>query len=119
MGKPLEAKETGEMCPECNNPLVKRKGKYGEFVACSNYPSCKYIKQEPKTIVELIDCPICEGKIVEKKTKKGKLFYGCNNYPTCNYALWDKPTGSYCPECNGILVSKSKKIKCVNCDFEK
>ncbi len=111
--------ETGEMCPECGNPLVKRKGKYGEFVACSNYPNCKYIKQDEKKIIEIIDCPICEGKIVEKKTKKGKLFYGCNNYPSCNYALWDKPTGSYCPECNGILVAKSKKIKCVNCDFEK
>jgi len=113
------AEETGELCPECGNPLVKRKGKYGEFVACSNYPNCKYIKQEAKKIVEIIDCPICSGKIVEKKTKKGKLFYGCNNYPTCNYALWDKPTGNYCPECNGILVIKSKKIKCVNCDFEK
>lgn len=111
--------QTGEMCPECNNPLVKRKGKYGEFVACSNYPTCKYIKQEPKKITEIIDCPICEGKIIEKKTKRGKLFYGCNNYPTCNYALWDKPTGSYCPNCNGLLVLKNKKIKCVNCEFEK
>lgn len=110
--------QTGEMCPECNNPLVIRKGKYGEFTACSNYPNCKYIKQEPKKIVEIMDCPICEGKIVEKKTKKGKLFYGCNNYPNCNYALWDKPTGNYCPNCNGILVSKNKKIKCVNCEYE-
>ena len=110
--------ETGEMCPECGNALVFRKGKYGKFIACSNYPECKYIKQEPKTIVEIIDCPICEGKIVEKKTKKGKLFYGCNNYPNCNYALWDKPTGKYCPECNSILVLKGKKIKCVNCEHE-
>ena len=110
--------ETGEMCPECGNALVYRKGKYGKFIACSNYPECKYIKQEPKTVVEIIDCPICEGKIVEKKTKKGKLFYGCNNYPSCNYALWDKPTGKYCPECNSILVLKGKKIKCVNCEYE-
>lgn len=112
-------KETGEICPECGSPLVIRKGKYGEFTACSNYPNCKYIKQEPKEIKEFIDCPICEGKIVEKKTRKGKIFYGCNNYPKCNYALWDKPTGHYCPQCNGILVEKGKKIKCVNCDFEK
>ena len=110
--------ETGEMCPECGNALVYRKGKYGKFIACSNYPECKYIKQEPKTVVEIIDCPICEGKIVEKKTKKGKLFYGCNNYPSCNYALWDKPTGKYCSECNSILVLKGKKIKCVNCEYE-
>ena len=66
-----------------------------------------------------MDCPICEGKIVEKKTRKGKIFYGCNNYPTCNYALWDKPTGDYCPNCHGILVAKNRKIKCVNCDYEK
>ena len=112
-------KETGETCPECGNPLVIRKGKYGEFTACSNYPKCKYIKQEPKKIKEFIDCPICEGKIVEKKSRRGKIFYGCNNYPDCNYALWDKPTGNYCPECNGILVEKGKKIKCVNCDFTK
>ncbi len=111
--------ETGEDCPECGSPLVIRKGKYGSFTACSNYPSCKYIKQEPKKVVEIMDCPICEGKIVEKKTRKGKIFYGCNNYPTCNYALWDKPTGDYCPNCHGILVAKNKKIKCVNCDYEK
>ena len=112
-------KETGELCPECNSPLVIRKGKYGEFTACSNYPACKYIKAEPKVIKEFIDCPICEGRIIEKKSRKGKLFYGCNNYPKCDYALWDKPTGSYCPECNSILVEKGKKIKCVNCDFIK
>ena len=112
-------KETGELCPECNNPLVIRKGKFGEFTACSNYPSCKFIKQEPKEIKAFIDCPICEGKIVEKKTRKGKIFYGCDNYPKCNYALWDKPTGNYCPDCNGLLVEKGKKIKCVNCEFSK
>ena len=71
--------ETGEICPECGNPLVIRKGKYGEFTACSNYPECKYIKKEEKKIVEVMDCPKCKtGKIVEKTTKKGKIFYGCN-----------------------------------------
>ena len=85
--------ETGEMCPLCNNPLVIRKGKYGKFTACSNYPECKYIKKEEKVVVEVCDCPECGGKVVEKKTKKGKIFYGCNNFPKCTYATWDKPDG--------------------------
>lgn len=109
---------TGEDCPECGSPLVIKKGKYGQFVACSNYPKCKYIKTEKKEIIEVADCPKCGGKIVEKKTRKGKIFYGCNNYPKCDYALWDKPTGALCPKCNSILVWKSNKIKCSSCDYE-
>ena len=86
-------KETGENCPNCGSPLVIRKGKYGEFAACSNYPSCKYIKKEEKKIIEIMKCPKCSnGMVIEKKTKRGKIFYGCNNYPKCDYATWDKPT---------------------------
>ena len=82
-------KETGELCPECNNKLIIKKSKYGEFVACSNYPTCKYIKKEkPK---EVGKCPECGNSIVEKKTRKNKIFYGCSNYPTCKYATWEKP----------------------------
>ena len=112
-------KETGETCPECGSPLVIRKGKFGEFTACSNYPNCKYIKQEERKIVEICDCPKCDGKIVEKKTRKGKIFYGCNNYPKCDFALWDKPTGELCPNCNSLLVEKKKGIACSSCDYEK
>ena len=108
--------ETGEMCPECGNPLVVRKGKYGSFIACSNYPECKYIKKEEKTINEICDCPKCGHKIVEKKTKKGKIFYGCNNYPKCTYALWDKPTGEVCSKCGGLMVEKSGEKYCPECD---
>ncbi len=86
-----EAEETGEICPECGNSLVIRSGKYGKFTACSNYPTCKYIKKDEKKIVEICKCPECDGTIVEKRTKKGKIFYGCNNYPKCKYATWDKP----------------------------
>ena len=87
-----KAEETGETCPDCGNPLVIRSGKYGKFTACSNYPKCKYVKKEEKQIVEICKCPECEnGMVVEKKTKKGKLFYGCNNYPKCKYATWNKP----------------------------
>ncbi len=111
--------ETGEMCPLCGNPLVKRKGKYGEFVACSNYPNCKYIKKDVVEVVEVIDCPNCSGKIIEKHSKKGKLFYGCNNYPKCKTAYWDKPTGEKCPKCSEMLVEKKGTIKCSKCDYIK
>ena len=83
--------ETGEMCHLCGNPLVVRSGKYGKFVACSNYPNCKYVKKKEKQVVEICKCPECDGMIVEKTTKKGKVFYGCNNYPKCKYATWNKP----------------------------
>lgn len=112
-----EAKETGEVCPECGKPLVIRKGRYGEFTACSGYPSCKYVKTEPRVEEEIIDCPNCGGKIVEKRSKRGKVFYGCNNYPTCKTAYWDKPIGKLCPECKSMLTQKGKKIKCSSCDY--
>ena len=109
--------ETGELCPNCNSPLVIRKGKYGKFTACSNYPECKYIKQEEKEIKEICDCPVCDGKIVEKKSRRGKVFYGCNNYPKCKEAYWDEPVGRLCPECNSMLTKKKDKIKCSKCDY--
>lgn len=111
--------ETGEKCPECGNPLVIRKGRYGEFVACSNYPECKYIKKEEKEEVEVMDCPLCDGKIIERKTRRGKIFYGCNHYPKCKFASWDKPLEEKCPECGKFLVEKNGKIKCSECDYQK
>lgn len=114
-----EPEKTGEVCPNCGNPLVIRKGKYGEFVACSNYPECKYIKKEEKEVVEVMDCPECSGKIIERKTKRGKIFYGCNNYPKCKFASWDKPVEGKCPECGKYLVEKDGKIKCSSCEYVK
>lgn len=111
--------ETGEKCPECGNPLVIRKGKYGEFVACSNYPECKYIKKEEKEDIIICDCPNCDGKIIEKKSRRGKIFYGCNNYPKCKTAYWDKPINEKCPECGKMLVEKNGKIKCSECDYKR
>lgn len=110
--------ETGEKCPECGSPLVIRKGKYGEFIACSNYPTCKYIKKENKqTEKEIIcKCPKCEGNIIVRKTKKGKEFYGCDNFPKCKYASWYKPTGDKCPKCNDLLVIKNGEVICPTCD---
>ena len=113
------AKETGETCPDCGSPLVVRKGKFGEFVACSNYPTCKYIKKEKKEVKEIIKCPKCGGTIVEKTTRKGKVFYGCDNYPKCKVATWDIPTGETCPKCDFLLVDKKGTITCSNCDYVK
>ncbi len=114
-----EPEKTGEVCPNCGNPLVIRKGKYGEFVACSNYPECKYIKKSEKEVVEVMDCPECSGKIIERKTKRGKVFYGCNNYPKCKFASWDKPVDGKCPDCGKYLVEKDGKIKCSSCEYVK
>ena len=114
-----EAEETGEDCPECGNPLVYRKGKYGKFIACSNFPKCRYIKNDERIQKEICDCIKCDGKIVEKKSKRGRVFYGCNNYPKCKEAYWDIPSGEKCLNCGNMLVIKNKKIKCSNCDYEK
>lgn len=113
--------ETGELCPNCNSPLVYKQSRYGKFIACSNYPECKYIKSEKqeKPVVEIMNCPHCDGKIVEKTTRKGKIFYGCNNYPKCKTATWDKPTGELCPNCHELLVESKTGIKCSSCDYTK
>ncbi len=112
-----EPEKTGEDCPNCGSPLVIRVGRFGPFTACSNYPNCKYIKQEPRQEQIICDCPNCDGKIVLKRSKKGKVFYGCNNYPKCKTAFWDQPTGDKCPNCGQMLVTKGKKVKCSSCDY--
>lgn len=111
--------ETGEICPNCGKVLVIRKGRYGKFIACSNYPECKYIKKEEKEVKTIMNCPKCEGEIIEKTTRKGKIFYGCSNYPKCNFALWDKPVNEFCPKCGEVLTEKKDKIKCSSCDYVK
>ena len=110
---------TGELCPECNSDLVIRKGKYGEFVACSNYPTCKYIKKEEKEVKEVktvAECPKCHKDIVERKTKRGKIFYGCSGYPKCDYATWYRPTGEVCDKCGNLIVNKNNIDVCEECE---
>ena len=116
-----EDEETGEVCPNCGKPMVIKNGRYGKFEACSGYPECKYIKpKEKEPLNEVCDCPKCGGKIVERKTKKGKIFYGCGNFPKCKVAVWDKPTGELCPECHNLIVTdKDGIIKCSSCDYKK
>ncbi len=114
-----EAEETGENCPNCGSPLVIRNGRYGEFIACSNYPECKYIKKEEKIDEVICSCPNCDGQIIEKKSRRGKVFYGCNKYPKCKTAYWDKPVNRKCPECGGMLVEKKTgKVYCSECNTE-
>jgi len=105
-------------CPECQSAMVIRFGRYGKFYACSTFPECRHTepleKNKPKSLG--IACLKCkEGDIVSKRTKRGKIFYGCNRYPACDFALWYKPTGETCKECNSLLVqSKKDKITCSN-----
>ena len=119
--KKTEPEETGEKCPNCGCNLVIKRSKYGKFVACSNYPECKYIKNDKpeRQAVEIMDCPKCNGKVVEKKTKRGKIFYGCNNYPKCDFASWDKPSIELCPNCHTNLVEKKDGLVCPTCNYKK
>ena len=119
-------KETGEMCPNCGRPLVIRESRFGEFVGCSGYPECKTIISKPKSVGVKCPKPGCEGEIIEKRSKRGKIFYGCDKYPECNFVSWDKPLDRQCPKCNSMLaektlVGKSQGIKCSNaeCDYKK
>ena len=114
-----EVAKTGEDCPECGHPLVIRNGRYGEFVACSNFPKCRYIKPSERVKKVITKCLNCDGQIIEKLTRRGKLFYGCDNYPECKSAYWYKPTGDKCPECGHMLVEKRDKVICSSCDYGK
>ena len=122
VNKKVLIEETDKKCPECNSPLVIRLGRFGKFYACSNFPECKHTKPFPPPSMG-IKCPKCkEGEIVERKTRKGKIFYGCNHFPKCKFATWNKPNGELCPKCKEPLVEmKSGQIKCSNkdCDYTK
>lgn len=105
-----ETKSLEEICPKCGSRLVERHGKYGPFAACSNYPQCKYIKKERKDTG--ISCPEgCGGTIIQRKTRKGKLFYGCSHYPKCKYATWDEPLSEPCPECGREFILRKNSLK--------
>ncbi|MBU2068065.1 type I DNA topoisomerase [Patescibacteria group bacterium] len=111
---------TDKKCPECGKNLIIKLGRFGKFYACPGFPDCKHTEAiVTKTGVK---CPECqEGNIVERRTKKGKIFYSCSRYPKCKYALWDKPIDEKCPKCKSILVeTKNKKIKCSSkeCDYK-
>jgi len=118
--KDITEKPTEKICPKCGSSLLIRLGKYGEFYACSGFPKCRYTQSLEKNAFS-VKCPKCKkGKIVEKRTRKHKIFYGCDQYPECSFALWDKPTGELCPECKSLLVkTKRGQVKCSSkeCDY--
>jgi DNA topoisomerase I len=99
--KPVE--EIDELCPECGRNLVIRTGRFGRFISCSGFPECRYRRSVVNKTGAL--CPVCQGDLVERKTKqKKRIFYGCNNYPTCNFAIWEKPVPELCPDCGGLMI---------------
>ncbi len=106
-----EEAEIDEVCEECGRPMQLRWGKYGRFLGCSGYPECKTIRPIEKPVDLGIRCPECKkGNILEKKSRRGKLFYGCSRYPDCQFATWDKPVSEACPECGEpILLEKVTK----------
>lgn len=105
-GQNAEAYKTDEKCEKCGSDMVLKSGKFGRFLACSKYPECKTTK--PLSIG--IKCPDDEGELVERGTKKGKVFYSCGNYPKCKFATWYKPVDRKCPQCDApILVEKKTK----------
>ncbi len=112
--KPLPEEEaksrTDEKCDKCGSPMVIKTGRYGRFLACSNYPTCK----NTKAITLGIKCPKkgCNGKLIEKQTKRGRTFYGCSNYPKCDFATWDQPVKTPCPVCgHPFMLQKTSKTK--------
>ena len=95
-----------EKCPKCDSFLVLKHGRFGEFTACSNYPACKYVKQKTTGVL----CPKDGGDIVERKSRRGKVFFGCANYPDCDFTLWNRPVAEKCPDCGApYLVEKVTK----------
>lgn len=111
----MEPEEIGRPCPECGHELVVKWGRFGKFISCSNYPTCKYT--EPYLEKIGVKCPQDNGDIVIRRTRKGRIFYGCSNYPECDFSTWKKPIAIQCPNCSGMLVIKNKKeAQCQDCE---
>ncbi len=116
----LKEDETDEKCDKCGRNMVIKSGRFGKFLACPGYPECKNTK--PLVVETKATCPVCGGKVIEKKSKRGFAFFGCGNYPECNFMTWDKPTDDLCPQCGKSLFKrKGGIIACLNenCGFEK
>jgi DNA topoisomerase-1 len=106
--------EIGEPCPQCGRPLVRKHGRFGEFIACSGFPECKYTRP----IGIGVTCPRCGGDIVARRTKRGRTFYGCANYPACTFTSWDRPSEKPCPRCGNLMIIKRSRrgtdVRCTN-----
>jgi DNA topoisomerase-1 len=110
-----EPEELGRDCPECGHPLLIRHGRYGKFIGCSNFPECRHT--EPWLEKIGVECPLCEGELVERRTRRGRIFYGCANYPECEFTSWKRPLPAPCPNCAGLLVVDGKRfVRCTQCE---
>jgi len=116
----IEDEVSDEICDKCGRPMVYKLGRFGKFLACSGFPECRNTKPIIKDIG--VTCPKCkEGHIVERRSKKGRVFYGCDRYPECDFVSWDRPSPIPCPKCGSLLVEKRNKqggkLQCTACDF--
>lgn len=116
----IEDEVSDEICEKCGKPMVYKLGRFGKFLACSGFPDCRNTKPIIKDIG--VTCPKCkEGHVVERRSKKGRIFYGCDRYPECDFVSWDKPSPKPCPNCGSLLVEKRNKqggkLQCTACDF--
>lgn len=117
----IKDEPAGEDCEQCGSPMVFKMGRYGKFMACSNFPDCRNTKAIVKDIG--VKCPTCkDGNIIERKSKKRRIFYGCDNFPGCEFISWDKPIARNCPKCEQLLVEKKLKkgvqVQCTQCDYK-
>lgn len=116
----IKDEPAGFDCDVCGHPMVIKIGRYGKFYACSAFPDCRNTKAIVKKIG--VTCPTCkEGEVVERKSKKNRIFYGCTRYPECDFVSWDKPIARSCPKCDHFLTEKvtrkGSQVKCSNCDY--
>jgi DNA topoisomerase-1 len=116
----LQPEETGQLCPDCGHPLVIKLGRFGKFIACSNYPACRHT--EPLVKKTGVKCPQCGKELIERRTKKGRTFYGCAGYKaddpnSCKFSTWKRPLPQPCSKCGGLLVEAGKnRAQCLKCD---
>lgn len=103
----ISDEETDEICDKCGRNMVIKMGRYGKFLACPGFPDCRNTRPLLQTIG--VPCPICQGEIVLRRSKKGRIFYGCSNFPECDWVSWNKPTLEKCPSCGEMLVEKGSK----------
>jgi DNA topoisomerase-1 len=107
----------GRNCPKCGEELLIRNGRFGKFIGCSGFPECRHTEQILQKIG--VDCPDCSNDLVQRRTRKGRVFYGCVSYPECEWTSWVRPVTEMCPMCRGILFEKGKSlVKCEKCEKE-
>jgi len=112
----IPVETTDQVCEKCGSPMVIKRGRFGKFIACSAFPKCRNAKSI--TIPTGAYCPQCGGEIVEKTTRRKRIFYSCGNYPACTFALWNKPIPAHCPTCGGLVTEAGKNQQgyvCTKC----